>query len=56
MMWGVLDMMVEGGDVDHVHLDLVVAERIHHQSLVSGFSVVPDVVGVLARNVCGFGI
>ena len=32
------------------------AERIHHQSLVSGFSVVPDVVGVLARNVCGFGI
>ena len=40
----------------HVHLGLVVAECTRHLSVVPMLLVVPDVVGVLARNVCGFGI
>ena len=42
--------------IGHVHLDLVVAERTPHLSVVPMLLVVLDVVGVLARNVCGFGI
>ena len=42
--------------LSHVHLDLVVAEHTRHLSAVPSLLVVPDVVGVLARNVCGFDI
>ena len=38
----------------HVHLDLVVAESTCHLDVVPMLLVVPDVEGVLARNVCGF--